>query len=394
MVCAGIVAIPQSGTSGIGRPNSLGLLLVGSRQDASQIGGSGLGLGVEVFLRYRLTSRVSLAGATGVFTVTDDILRTENRKTVFLPSLELRGEYDFIRGEWFRPFVYLGFHFVGASTRDEASRSYAYEGNFVSGLGARFRFDGWPNTLYLSGDCRSGLLSSEDPKPLYWVAKIGVCFPFANRDLVRGGGVVPADLWEEEPWRLSPDEKSAVLPVAETSPESKTLIERIDELEEYVLRNSQNILNVLGRCDSLEAHRFGVSRMKGDREKAHAGVSSVEKKYQLGLKKFKAGEYDEAMQIFEGLLKNHPEHVLCGNFHYWIGECYYALGKCRETIAEMDSVFACSSSHKYDDALLKKGQCYVHLGQEEEAAAQFRELLSRFPDSEYVSRAKKYLDNL
>ena len=105
-----------TGTLDLSRPYGIGLSFVGTRQDASQIKGSGIGAGMELYLRYRLSPRFTLTGATGIFSVTDDIFKSAHTKSTLMPSIELRSEINLISHNWFRPFLVSGVHFFGASS--------------------------------------------------------------------------------------------------------------------------------------------------------------------------------------------------------------------------------------------------------------------------------------
>ena len=53
-----------------------------------------------------------------------------------------------------------------------------------------------------------------------------------------------------------------------------------------------------------------------------------------------------------------------------------------------------TKSYKFDDALLMIGRCYLKLGDHEKANENFQALLDRYPDSEFVDKARKYIEKL
>ena len=59
-----------------------------------------------------------------------------------------------------------------------------------------------------------------------------------------------------------------------------------------------------------------------------------------------------------------------------------------------DKVLSFSQSTKADDAQLKIGLCYLRMGKKPQAKESLNLLVNRFPASEYVPRAKKYLADL
>lgn len=119
-----------------------------------------------------------------------------------------------------------------------------------------------------------------------------------------------------------------------------------------------------------------------------------EAEYQRTLGLYQTGRYREAIERFQQLLAVDMDNSLSDNCQYWIGECYYALKDFRQSVVEFEKVFTFSNSNKDDDAQLKLGLCYVNLRDLERARAEFNRLLTNYPDSEYVSRARSYLAQL
>jgi TolA-binding protein len=57
-------------------------------------------------------------------------------------------------------------------------------------------------------------------------------------------------------------------------------------------------------------------------------------------------------------------------------------------------VFEYRNTSKADDAQLKIGLSYLKMGQRGRAKAEFDKLIDRYPGSEYVPRARKYLSEI
>ena len=117
-------------------------------------------------------------------------------------------------------------------------------------------------------------------------------------------------------------------------------------------------------------------------------------RYASALSKFHMKRYQEAIQDFRALSASNPKHVLSSNCHYWIGECFNAMGDYRKAISEFQTVLGYASSYKLDDALIMGGLCYLKLGENNTARSQFQELLNRYPESEYAPKAMRYLGRL
>ncbi|MFH1943743.1 MAG: tetratricopeptide repeat protein [bacterium] len=378
----------------IGRPDAIGCVLVGTRQDAAQVGASGMGLGAELFLQYRIAPKFYISAGAGILTATDDIFRMENQKTVFFPSLEMRVRYDILGGGRFQPFFYSGFQFYNAATTsllEQQNSGQSYRGSLLAGLGFEYTFLSGNHSLYVAADGRYGCFPSADPMPIYWVAKAGICFRLGNEmrmDYQSGNG--------REPFFVT-DEVASNTVVKKANPLDDTksadfveLLMKMDRAESNIQRNSERSIEAENQIhqpeeSSVESSLETATEVKKEKETLLFGEA-----YQNGLDKFYRAEHIDAKTTFEGLLSAHPKHELASNCCYWVGECIYALGRYAEAIDAFKKVLTYPSSHKFDDALLMKGQCYSKLGQKESALTSFRELLDRFPDSEYVPLARKY----
>ena len=56
--------------------------------------------------------------------------------------------------------------------------------------------------------------------------------------------------------------------------------------------------------------------------------------------------------------------------------------------------FIHSFSYKKDDATLMLGRCYMKMNDFETARNYLQELLNKYPDSEYVGKAKEWLNRI
>jgi tol-pal system protein YbgF len=113
--------------------------------------------------------------------------------------------------------------------------------------------------------------------------------------------------------------------------------------------------------------------------------------YQSGLRTFNNRIYDKAVVIFTDVLKQFPQGEYADNARYWIGECYYAQGDYASGITSFTHVFDVKNSPKADDAQFKIGLSYLKMGQPAIAKEELKKLIDRYPASEYIERAKKYL---
>jgi tol-pal system protein YbgF len=100
-------------------------------------------------------------------------------------------------------------------------------------------------------------------------------------------------------------------------------------------------------------------------------------------------DFSEAVTQFEALLNSGKAGTLAPNCHYWLGESYYGMGRYADAIASFESVLEYPASEKKDDAQMMLGNC--HLAQKNNAAARaaFSSLISNYPQSPFVRRARE-----
>ena len=98
--------------------------------------------------------------------------------------------------------------------------------------------------------------------------------------------------------------------------------------------------------------------------------------------------------MFNDLIKQYPKGKYADNARYWIGECYYATGDYATAITSFVHVFDFKNSPKADDAQFKVGLSYLKMGQPAMAKEELKKLIDRYPASEYIERAKKYLSEI
>jgi tol-pal system protein YbgF len=116
--------------------------------------------------------------------------------------------------------------------------------------------------------------------------------------------------------------------------------------------------------------------------------------YQNALRTFNSRNYEAALKLFLEILRQYPRGSYTDNCYYWTGECYYAQHDFANAIASFKKVFDFKNSSKCDDAQLKIGMSYMKMGQAALAKTELKMLVDRYPASEYVTRAKKYLSEI
>jgi len=124
------------------------------------------------------------------------------------------------------------------------------------------------------------------------------------------------------------------------------------------------------------------------------GEYEIESAYKAALQDYRDREYGQAIGEFSEILMVAPESEWADNAQYWIGECYYGLGNYEQALKEFRKVLSYPESEKDDDASFKIALCYIKLGDDEMAREALRKFLEDYPESEYVPRALKLLEEL
>jgi tol-pal system protein YbgF len=124
-----------------------------------------------------------------------------------------------------------------------------------------------------------------------------------------------------------------------------------------------------------------------------APVGDVSGAYNAALAEFRKRNFQEAASQFEGIL-NSGTDKLADNCHYWIGESFYGMKKYDEAIKQFETVLGYPGSGKRPYAQLMIGNSYMALGDKAAAKDAYSKLVSTYPSSSLVEKAKEKLTKL
>lgn len=116
--------------------------------------------------------------------------------------------------------------------------------------------------------------------------------------------------------------------------------------------------------------------------------------YEKGRGLYNAKDYQKAIAEFKKIIQSYPTGKMTDNAYFWTGECYYNLKDYAEAIKAYQAVFSFTTTEKDDDAQFKIASCFKAMGDATQAYIEFEKLINLFPSSEYVSRAKKEMEEL
>ena len=126
---------------------------------------------------------------------------------------------------------------------------------------------------------------------------------------------------------------------------------------------------------------FAISSLAGE----------VEQNYEKALATLRAGDRATAAKEFRRLARQYPQHILCGNFHFWTGEALLGLGRTEEALAEFLSAASAKYSNKEAHARFMVGSCYSRMGKLEAAKTEWLRFIRDFPNDELTPKVRQRL---
>lgn len=114
--------------------------------------------------------------------------------------------------------------------------------------------------------------------------------------------------------------------------------------------------------------------------------------YEAAFDVLKAGRYDDSARAFAQFLQAHPNGSYAPNARYWLGESYYVTGNYQLALEQFQLLHRQYPQHaKAPGALLKIGLSQYGLQQLAEAEATLTEVTRRYPGSDAARTAEDRL---
>ena len=202
---------------------------------------------------------------------------------------------------------------------------------------------------------------------------------------------------ETENWESTPTASSTATPDAKADSmknETRRLREQVDALaaenRTLTARNAEletklNEATAAAKAPSMAAPSTPTA--------TGAPIGDVSGAYNAALSEFRRKNFQEAANQFEAIL-NSGTDKLSDNCHYWIGESMYGMKKYDEAIKHFETVLGYSGSGKRPYAQLMIGNSYMALGDKAAAKDAYSKLVSTYPASSLVEKAKSKLAKL
>jgi tol-pal system protein YbgF len=150
----------------------------------------------------------------------------------------------------------------------------------------------------------------------------------------------------------------------------------------------------LRRVEAAEASSASSERADGTKDVAADPVGenrAFESAYSL----YKSENYQNAAAAFRDFLKIYPQSVQEPNVLYWMGNAYFLLKDCKNSINSYQSLIAKYQDHpRVQEAMLNIADCQLSLNNKPAAKKTLKQLISQFPGSDASEKAKKRLASI
>lgn len=117
--------------------------------------------------------------------------------------------------------------------------------------------------------------------------------------------------------------------------------------------------------------------------------------YQSALRDYNSAKYSLASSEFGDVIHYYPQDQLAGNSQFYLGEIQYRQDKCSLAIKSYDALLEqYSGNSKAPAAELRKGECYLQMGQKEAGVRELRALVQRYPQTPEAQEGRSKLNGM
>jgi tol-pal system protein YbgF len=122
---------------------------------------------------------------------------------------------------------------------------------------------------------------------------------------------------------------------------------------------------------------------------AASGISAREA-YRAALGLVKERRWEDSVKALSAFLVDHPGDALTANALYWRAEAYYGQRRYDDALAEFRALLSrFPKTDKTADCLLKVGLCHLRLGDQAKAKGYFEQVRAQYPDSDAARTASR-----
>lgn len=146
----------------------------------------------------------------------------------------------------------------------------------------------------------------------------------------------------------------------------------------------------LRRFENAEGAAAG-QRADGTRD-VSADPVGENRAFEAAYNLYKAESYQKATGAFGDFLKHYPQSVHEANVRYWMGNAYFLLKDCKNSVSSYQALVDKYQDHpRVPEAMLNIADCQLDLKNKAAAKKILKQLISQFPGSDASEKAKKRL---
>ena len=412
--------------SGLAQPKNSKIGLgfnIGLQKPYCDVLHTGAGLAGEFMMRYLISNYFNLSLALGYGTLNDGF--SYNTFVTDLISGDIKANINLSKPGGTNPYIFIGAGFTNSSytiNKPWAIGSPEYtdkrvtDGTFIYGGGVEFMITSQValNTFmdyrFSTGDVLDGAEAGKY-KDGYLNARAGITYYLSPRpgkrqadrdDLLalqqgrlssgaeQSGGDSSMDMFDAKLDKMEAGD-------AEMSMEQYVRLKsRVDELNQLIGIKETELDELRS---TLEFKDQRIADLESTLQSATPGeggelTGDFSYNYEEALRAFYARDYSHSASLFGKLLTSFPTHALASNCQYWIGENMFGLRDYQQAASAFQAVYNFDNTTKKDDATLMLGRCYYALNDKSSAKEYFQAVIDKYPSSEYIEKARRWLRRL
>ena len=171
----------------------------------------------------------------------------------------------------------------------------------------------------------------------------------------------------------------------------QALNDTMDELKVRLAKVSKQLEDMQSAQQSIQAQQA----QQQAQQQAVASAPPPDVLYNNALRDYNGGKPDLASQEFSDYIKFYPNTDLAGNSYFYLGELQFKQGNYQQAVQSYDQVVQnFPSGNKAASAQLKKAFALIELGKQDDAVAELRHVVQRYPRSPEALQARERLRKL
>ena len=168
----------------------------------------------------------------------------------------------------------------------------------------------------------------------------------------------------------------------------KELTGENSNLKQQLSRQESENSGLQARVGELEKKLEDATRVVEPAKPEPMPATNPMSAYEAGLQAFNEKRYDDALGIFQDLVKSGVEESLADNCHYWIGESLFGKQAYSDAMTHFESVLQYKVTEKKGDSYYMLGRCHEMQGDKAKAKEMYEKVVKDYPTNDLVKKAK------